>query len=109
MYTTDARGEAGLAAQNIASVVGGRTLEDAPGGRTRSVNPARAAETVGGGLLGGPRPRTAPGRAAPRPPPRRPPPAAGRAPPPPPARRSPSRRPSSAPPAPSSRPAGPRG
>jgi aldehyde dehydrogenase (NAD+) len=52
MYTTDARGEAGLAAQNIASVVGGRTLEDAPGGRTRSVNPARAEETVAEVLLG---------------------------------------------------------
>ena len=52
MRTTDARGE--TAARTIASVVGGRSLDDAPGGRMESVNPARKDETVAEVLLGDP-------------------------------------------------------
>ena len=52
MHTTDARGGTTPTAQTIASVIGGRTLEDAPGGRTKSVNPAHKDETVAEVLLG---------------------------------------------------------
>ncbi len=52
MHTTDAREEAASTARTIASVVGGRALEDAPGGRVKSVNPARKDETVAEVLLG---------------------------------------------------------
>ena len=38
MRTTDAQTDTASTAQTIASVVGGRTLKDAPGGRTVSVN-----------------------------------------------------------------------
>src|SRR3712207_2859822 len=52
MRTTDTRDEAVSAARTVASVVGGRTLEDAPGGRMNSINPARTSETVAEVLLG---------------------------------------------------------
>jgi alpha-ketoglutaric semialdehyde dehydrogenase len=50
--TTDTRDETVSAARTVASIVGGRTLQDAPGGRTHSVNPARTDETVAEVLLG---------------------------------------------------------
>src|ERR671932_1496384 len=40
------------AARTVASIVGGRTLQDAPGGRFGSINPARTDETVAEVLLG---------------------------------------------------------
>src|ERR671932_2885154 len=40
------------AARTVASIVGGRTLQDAPGGRFGSINPARTDETVTEVLLG---------------------------------------------------------
>jgi alpha-ketoglutaric semialdehyde dehydrogenase len=52
MRTTDARGETLSASRTVASIVGGRSLQDAPGGRSRSVNPARTDETVAEVLLG---------------------------------------------------------
>ena len=52
MRTTDARDETVSASRTVASIVGGRTLQDAPGGRSRSVNPARTDETVAEVLLG---------------------------------------------------------
>src|SRR4028118_324211 len=52
MRTTDAREGTASATRTVASVVGGRTPEDAPGGRTKSVNPARKDETVAEVLLG---------------------------------------------------------
>jgi acyl-CoA reductase-like NAD-dependent aldehyde dehydrogenase len=50
--TTDTRDETVSAARTVACIVGGRTLQDAPGGRTHSVNPARTDETVAEVLLG---------------------------------------------------------
>ena len=41
-----------LAATEIASIVGGKPLADAPGGRLTSTNPANTSETVAEGLLG---------------------------------------------------------
>ncbi len=38
--------------RTVASVLGGRTLEDAPGGISRSTNPARTNEVVAEVLLG---------------------------------------------------------
>src|SRR5688500_15675903 len=52
MRTTDTRDETLSAARTVASIVGGRTLEDAPGGRMNSINPARTGETVAEVLLG---------------------------------------------------------
>src|SRR3712207_1087242 len=52
MRTTDARDETVSASRTVASIVGGRTLEDAPGGRMNSINPARTDETVAEVLLG---------------------------------------------------------
>jgi alpha-ketoglutaric semialdehyde dehydrogenase len=52
MRTTDARDATAPSARTVASIVRGRTLEDAPGGTFDSVNPARAAETVAEVLLG---------------------------------------------------------
>ena len=52
MRTTDTRGETVPAARTVASIVGGRTLQDAPGGRFGSTNPARTDETVAEVLLG---------------------------------------------------------
>src|SRR5918997_3900356 len=52
MRTTDAREGTASAARTVASVVGGRKLEDAPGGTVGSVNPARKDETVAEVLLG---------------------------------------------------------
>jgi acyl-CoA reductase-like NAD-dependent aldehyde dehydrogenase len=52
MRTTDTRDETVSAARTVASIVGGRTLEDAPGGRMNSINPARTGETVAEVLLG---------------------------------------------------------
>ncbi len=52
MRTTDTRDETVSAARTVASIVGGRTLQDAPGGRFGSVNPARTDETVAEVLLG---------------------------------------------------------
>src|ERR671917_111292 len=50
MRTTNALEE--TATRIIASVVGGSILEDAPGGKTASANPARSDETVAEVLLG---------------------------------------------------------
>src|ERR671916_1228695 len=52
MRTTDAREGTASATRTIASVIGGRLLEVAPGGRMKSVNPARKDETVAEVLLG---------------------------------------------------------
>jgi acyl-CoA reductase-like NAD-dependent aldehyde dehydrogenase len=52
MRTTDTRDETVPAARTVASIVGGRTLQDAPGGRFDSINPARTDETVAEVLLG---------------------------------------------------------
>src|SRR5919199_2887547 len=52
MRTTDTRDETVSAARTVASIVGGRTLQDAPGGRFGSINPARTDETVAEVLLG---------------------------------------------------------
>jgi alpha-ketoglutaric semialdehyde dehydrogenase len=52
MRTTDARDATAPSARTVASIVGGKTLEDAPGGRFGSVNPARTDETVAEVLLG---------------------------------------------------------
>jgi alpha-ketoglutaric semialdehyde dehydrogenase len=52
MRTTDTRDETVSTARTVASIVGGRTLEDAPGGRFGSVNPAHTDETVAEVLLG---------------------------------------------------------
>jgi acyl-CoA reductase-like NAD-dependent aldehyde dehydrogenase len=52
MRTTDTRDETVSTARTVASIVGGRTLEDAPGGRYGSVNPAHTDETVAEVLLG---------------------------------------------------------
>jgi hypothetical protein len=54
MSTTDAREGTASATRTVASVIGGRTLEDAPGGTVSSVNPARKDETVAEVLLGTP-------------------------------------------------------
>ncbi|MCA1715672.1 MAG: aldehyde dehydrogenase family protein [Actinobacteria bacterium] len=52
MRTTGAREETVSVARTVASIVGGRTLEDAPGGRVSSTNPARTGEAVAEVLLG---------------------------------------------------------
>ena len=52
MRTTDARGEAAPRARPVASIVGGRTPGDAPGGHMTSTNPARTTETVAEVSLG---------------------------------------------------------
>ena len=52
MRTTDARDATAPSARTVASIVGGSTLEDAPGGSFGSVNPARTDETVAEVLLG---------------------------------------------------------
>ena len=52
MHTTDAREGTASATRTVASVVGGRKLEDAPGGSVSSINPARKDETVAEVLLG---------------------------------------------------------
>src|SRR3712207_6165736 len=52
MRTTDTRDETLSAARTVASIVGGRTLQDAPGGRSPSVNPARTDQPVAEVLLG---------------------------------------------------------
>ena len=51
MSTTDAREGTASATRTVASVIGGRTLEDSPGGTVKSVNPARKDETVAEVLL----------------------------------------------------------
>src|SRR5918995_2937570 len=52
MRTTDAGGEAASRARPVASIVGGRTPDDAPGGHMTSTNPARTTETVAEVSLG---------------------------------------------------------
>jgi alpha-ketoglutaric semialdehyde dehydrogenase len=52
MRTTDTRDETVSAARTVSSIVGGRTLQDAPGGRFGSINPAHTNETVAEILLG---------------------------------------------------------
>ena len=52
MRTTDTREEASPKTREVASVIGGRSREDAPGGRMRSVNPARTDEVVAEVSLG---------------------------------------------------------
>ena len=52
MRTTDAREGTAPVTHTVASIVGGRTLEDAPGGRVCSANPARTGEMVAEVLLG---------------------------------------------------------
>ena len=44
MRTTDARDETVSSARTFASILGGRTLRDAPGCRKNSTNPARTDE-----------------------------------------------------------------
>src|SRR5215213_1510170 len=52
MSTTDAREETAAGALTVASVIGGRAPDGAPGGRVSSTNPARTVETVAEVLLG---------------------------------------------------------
>jgi alpha-ketoglutaric semialdehyde dehydrogenase len=52
MRTTDARNGTLPVTRTVASIIGGQTAEDAPGGRTISINPARIEETVAEVLLG---------------------------------------------------------
>ena len=52
MRTTDTRDGTASAARTVASIVGGRTLREAPGGSSHSVNPARTDERVAEVLLG---------------------------------------------------------
>ena len=52
MRTTDTREETASKARMVASIVGGRAREDAPGGRITSLNPARTDEVVAEVLLG---------------------------------------------------------
>jgi alpha-ketoglutaric semialdehyde dehydrogenase len=52
MRTKDARDATAPSARTVASIVQGRTLQDAPGGTFGSVNPARTDETVAEVLLG---------------------------------------------------------
>ena len=52
MRTTDARDPTAPSARTVASIVGGKILEDAPGGSFASVNPAYTDETVAEVLLG---------------------------------------------------------
>jgi acyl-CoA reductase-like NAD-dependent aldehyde dehydrogenase len=52
MRTTDARDITAPSARTVASIVGGRALEDAPGGSFSSINPAHTDETVAEVLLG---------------------------------------------------------
>jgi acyl-CoA reductase-like NAD-dependent aldehyde dehydrogenase len=52
MRTTDTRDATVSAARTVSSIVGGRTLQDAPGGRFGSINPAHTDETVAEVLLG---------------------------------------------------------
>ena len=51
MRTTGAPEETVSVARTVASIIGGRTLEDAPGGRVSSINPARTGEVVAEVLL----------------------------------------------------------
>jgi acyl-CoA reductase-like NAD-dependent aldehyde dehydrogenase len=52
MRTTDARNGTLPVTRTVASIIGGQTAEDAPGGHTVSINPARIEETVAEVLLG---------------------------------------------------------
>ncbi len=52
MRTTDTRDGTASAARTVASIVGGRTLQEAPGGSSHSLNPARTDERVAEVLLG---------------------------------------------------------
>jgi alpha-ketoglutaric semialdehyde dehydrogenase len=52
MRTTDTRNGTLPVTRTVASIIGGQTAEDAPGGRTISINPARIEETVAEVLLG---------------------------------------------------------
>jgi alpha-ketoglutaric semialdehyde dehydrogenase len=52
MRTTDTQDATVSAARTVSSIVGGRTLQDAPGGRFGSINPAHTDETVAEVLLG---------------------------------------------------------
>ena len=52
MRTTDAREGTASAHRTVASMVGGMTLDGAPGGRATSTNPAQTDETVAEVLLG---------------------------------------------------------
>src|SRR5919112_2112113 len=52
MHTTDTGEGTASQTRTVASLIGGNSPEDAPGGRTTSVNPARTSETVAEVLLG---------------------------------------------------------
>jgi alpha-ketoglutaric semialdehyde dehydrogenase len=52
MRATDTREGTALDPRKVASIVGSRTLEDAPGGHASSTNPARTGEVVAEVLLG---------------------------------------------------------
>src|SRR5919199_4688383 len=52
MRTTDAREGTTSETRTVASVIAGRTPDDAPGGRMTSTNPARTSEMVAEVLLG---------------------------------------------------------
>src|SRR4051794_2045545 len=52
MHTTDTGEGTASQTRTVASLIGGNSQEDAPGGRMTSVNPARTSETVAEVLLG---------------------------------------------------------
>src|ERR671917_2000274 len=52
MHTTDTGEGTASQTRTVASLIGGSSPEDAPGGRMTSVNPARTSETVAEVLLG---------------------------------------------------------
>src|ERR671919_2224568 len=52
MRTTDAREGTASETRSVTSIIGGRSPDDAPGGRTTSTNPARTSETVAEVSLG---------------------------------------------------------
>src|SRR4028118_1174717 len=52
MRTTGTPEETAPATRVVASIVGGKTLNDAPGGHATSTNPARSGEAVAEVLLG---------------------------------------------------------
>ena len=52
MHTTDTHRGSASATRTVASLIGGRSIDDAPGGSMTSTNPARMDETVAEVLLG---------------------------------------------------------
>jgi alpha-ketoglutaric semialdehyde dehydrogenase len=52
MHTTDTGEGTASKTRTVASLIGGKSPEDAPGGRVTSINPARTSEAVAEVLLG---------------------------------------------------------